>query len=382
MVLDRCLVCSSLALAILPGLMLCAMNRGPDPDGLGSVPWLRAVLPEEARRQQEALEQSRQETLRRVAARRAVAWDLIEERPPPLAAAVRMRALNRMDPTFDWELFHQRTEGASDEGAPLPRRHRAGRGRTAGRFRSEGERRPSLQGGTARAHRSGDTLSAGAPEPSRNYPAPNRTSSPAPLPVMSKLLRRMAAVAVAGVICLNAGVARPSDADKLVALWADLGAKDPVKAQRAIEALAAGPSDTVPFLRQRLKPVSGPCPRCLARLIVELDSDEFGVREKSSAELARVSEAVEPELRKVLTGRTSAEVRRRIETLLETNSTHRLFPTPERLREERAIEVLEQIGDGPARELLARLARGAAAPLTRDAKGALARLAASPAVKR
>jgi hypothetical protein len=199
---------------------------------------------------------------------------------------------------------------------------------------------------------------------------------------MSKLLRRMAAVAVAGVICLNAGVARPSDADKLVALWADLGAKDPVKAQRAIEALAAGPSDTVPFLRQRLKPVSGPCPRCLARLIVELDSDEFGVREKSSAELARVSEAVEPELRKVLTGRTSAEVRRRIETLLETNSTHRLFPTPERLREERAIEVLEQIGDGPARELLARLARGAAAPLTRDAKGALARLAASPAVKR
>jgi hypothetical protein len=92
-----------------------------------------------------------------------------------------------------------------------------------------------------------------------------------------------------------------------------------------------------------------------------------------------VSEAIETQLKRVLAARPSAEVRRRIKVLLDRNVNHRLYPTPARLRHERAIEVLEQIGDGPARQLLTLLAQGApAASLTLDARGALERLAANP----
>jgi hypothetical protein len=49
--------------------------------------------------------------------------------------------------------------------------------------------------------------------------------------------------------------------------------------------------------------------------------------------------------------------------------------TPDALRHLRAIQVLEQIGSPDARQVLASLAQGApAAPATRDAAAALARL--------
>jgi hypothetical protein len=49
--------------------------------------------------------------------------------------------------------------------------------------------------------------------------------------------------------------------------------------------------------------------------------------------------------------------------------------TPDALRQLRAIQVLEQIGSPEARQILVALAQGApAAPATRDAAAALARL--------
>jgi hypothetical protein len=196
---------------------------------------------------------------------------------------------------------------------------------------------------------------------------------------MSKPLDHVAASAI--ILCLSAGVARPSDPDGLETLWADLAANDPEKAQRAIDQVVARPEEAVPFLAQRLKPADSLSPRRLARLLADLDSDEFEVRTRASCELEKVAEVVEADLRQALSGRPSPEVRRRVEALLEGIARRRLLPTPERRREERGIEMLEQVGNGPARELLGRLARGAAAaPLTRDAKGALGRLADTPAV--
>jgi hypothetical protein len=70
----------------------------------------------------------------------------------------------------------------------------------------------------------------------------------------------------------------------------------------------------------------------------------------------------------------SAESRRRAEAILDEIDSHP--PEGEQLRETRAVEVLEAIGDAAARRLLSALANGDPdARLTRRAKESLTRLA-------
>jgi hypothetical protein len=168
----------------------------------------------------------------------------------------------------------------------------------------------------------------------------------------------------------------PSAARELETLWGNLGTSDPVVVHQAISALVAKPADTVPFLRKRLRPVYPPEAARLARLIADLDSEEFQVRKSATQELERLGEPVESTLRKALANKPSAEMRRRIEQVLETHKRERLNPPPDQLRQARAVEVLEQIGNPAARRLLAELSKGAPrATLTLDAQGALDRLA-------
>jgi hypothetical protein len=148
-------------------------------------------------------------------------------------------------------------------------------------------------------------------------------------------------------------------ADNLEVAWADLGTDNPVTADRAMRALAARPERAVPFLRRRLEPVPAPDPRRLARLLAELDSEEFAQREEATRELGRLAETAEAVLRKALAGGPSPEARRRIDGLLDRLREERLRPSAERRRAVRAVEVLEQVGDAGAREGLAALARGA-----------------------
>jgi hypothetical protein len=177
--------------------------------------------------------------------------------------------------------------------------------------------------------------------------------------------------AIAGLVPLE-----PLTAPELENLWADLTTKDPVIAQRAITGLAGKSEDAVAFLEKRLRPVCRPEPKRLARLIADLDSREFKAREGATQELERLGETAEAALREALSHRPSPEARRRIERVLETHKRERLHPPPNRMRLARAVEVLEQINNPAARRLLAALAHGAPeAPLTREAKGALERLA-------
>jgi RNA polymerase sigma factor (sigma-70 family) len=162
-------------------------------------------------------------------------------------------------------------------------------------------------------------------------------------------------------------------ARQLEALWDGLASADAAQAYRAIQELAAAPGQAVPFLKARLRPVSAVEPERLASLLADMDSDDFAAREKATAELERLGEAAEAAVRKALQGKPSAEVRRRGEAVL--HKLGKASPGPERLRELRALEVLEQIGGTEARQVLAALAGGMpGARLTRGARAALERL--------
>jgi hypothetical protein len=160
---------------------------------------------------------------------------------------------------------------------------------------------------------------------------------------------------------------------ELEGLWTDLAGADAGKAYRAIRALAAAPTQSAHFLGQHVRATPGPDPKHLARLIADLAADQFRVREKATRELEKLGRPARPALRRVLAGRPSPEVRRRVEGLLR--EPEQVVLTPEELRGCRAIEVLEQVGTAAAREALERLARrGPDTPLAQDAGGALGRL--------
>ena len=160
---------------------------------------------------------------------------------------------------------------------------------------------------------------------------------------------------------------------KLKTLWAELAEGDAAKAWRALWALSASAKQTVPLLNEQLSPASIVSAERITRLIADLDSDQFAVREKTERQLEKIGEEAEAALRKTLAARPSAEVRRRVEQLLEKLERGILPGT--RLQQLRAIEVLEHIGTPDAQEVLKKLAKGAPeARLTQEAKAALARL--------
>lgn len=110
-----------------------------------------------------------------------------------------------------------------------------------------------------------------------------------------------------------------------------------------------------------------------ARLIRELDSDDFAVRTKAEEELTKQGESVRAALETSLMEKPSLEARHRIEQLLEQLDPEH---SPTQLRLLRAVEAIEQIGTPKARQLLATWSEGVStARLTREAKAALARLA-------
>jgi WD40 repeat protein len=157
---------------------------------------------------------------------------------------------------------------------------------------------------------------------------------------------------------------------QIEAMWAKLAGNAP-SAYDALQTLRSAPHQVVPYLRGRMQPVKID----VARLIAELDSDEFSVREKASQQLARYGHVVEKPLRQTLEKKPSPEVRRRIKDLLihmrDVSDVVRAAP-----REVRCIELLENIGTTQARRILQTLAGGIAeAELTQQAKASLARLA-------
>jgi WD40 repeat protein len=169
----------------------------------------------------------------------------------------------------------------------------------------------------------------------------------------------------------QAGNLGPKDLDRR---WAALAGVDAAAAYAAMWSLAAAGDQAVAFVKDRLRAVSTSDAERLTRLIADLDSNRFAVREKATEELEKEGELAKPALLQALAGMPSAEVRQRIEQLLE--KLDGAVTSSEALRSLRAVKVLEDIGTAAARQVLDGLARGAAgARLTQEAKTALERLA-------
>jgi WD40 repeat protein len=100
---------------------------------------------------------------------------------------------------------------------------------------------------------------------------------------------------------------------RLVSLWADLS--EDLRADQAIAELSKGGEGVVPFLYDRLR-LAVAQERPWARLIADLDSDRYAVREQASRDLEAAGAAAELTLLLALGEGPSAEVKRRIERAL------------------------------------------------------------------
>jgi HEAT repeat protein len=118
-------------------------------------------------------------------------------------------------------------------------------------------------------------------------------------------------------------------------------------------------------------------PQVVARLIADLDADDYKTRQKARGELEKLEEECEPALREALAKQPSVETRRSLQGLLfkleEVRNGGRP-PSKDMLRGVRAVEVLEQIGTPDARRVLQGLSRSAPGGLQREAQAALGRL--------
>jgi WD40 repeat protein len=163
--------------------------------------------------------------------------------------------------------------------------------------------------------------------------------------------------------------------DDLDELWKSLEGTSARKAEEAMRKLVARPAEAVPFLTERLKPVPGVKPDAarIAKLIADLDSARYAVREAAMRDLERLGnlakEAVDESLKKAT---ITAEVRERLEKLKD--KVNKPDTGVEWVTALRGIEALERIATPEAAAHLKELAAGGDAPPTRMAREAVGRL--------
>src|SRR5262245_44186845 len=160
---------------------------------------------------------------------------------------------------------------------------------------------------------------------------------------------------------------------KLASCWQDLGSNDAAKAYRAMAGMFLEPDAAVTLLakmRPPVKPADGPT---IARWMDELGSDKFGVRDQARRKLEEQGVFARDALIKASKRELPLETLRRVEALLRRIEDAR--NDPEFVRNQRALEVLEQIGSQQAKRLLKQWVTGsAAAYLAKESAEMLQRL--------
>jgi WD40 repeat protein len=156
-------------------------------------------------------------------------------------------------------------------------------------------------------------------------------------------------------------------------LWRDLASDDAPRAYKAIAALSRAPEQSAHFLPKRLHRLPQVRELRIVRLITDLGSARFKVRQQADRELQKLTDRAEPALRRTLQGRPELEVRRRVERLLA--KLEPAGPYPGYVQALRALEVLERLGTPEARRALESLVRQPPDPrLVEEAKAALQRV--------
>jgi WD40 repeat protein len=166
----------------------------------------------------------------------------------------------------------------------------------------------------------------------------------------------------------------PETADRL---WAELMSDDPAAGWRAAWLLGDDPSAAVRLARKHVAPVE-PFPADeLRKLLADVESPRFAVRERATARLERAADLIGSVVGEMLKATKSEETRVRLAKVMAA------VPGPERPLPAwasalgRAVSVVEHAGGDEARRLLMTWAGGTPdAFLTREAKAALERLAA------
>jgi hypothetical protein len=148
-----------------------------------------------------------------------------------------------------------------------------------------------------------------------------------------------------------------------------LSGKDAVAAFRAVCALARAPKQSVPFLAERFGRVDA---KRVAKLIAQLDDDDFAVRKKAMKDLAALGRGAVALLRKAQATSPSVDVRLRAGVVLRQLAD---VVEERRLHDLRVLEVLEAAGTPEARRLVEDLNKGPAGEeLTQEAKATLSRM--------
>lgn len=168
------------------------------------------------------------------------------------------------------------------------------------------------------------------------------------------LLVCLASIA-SGVAVAPAEAPDESDAPDFRHAWSSAQWSELSSAQRQglLDRLAAGGDQTVRFLRERLlvKVDAGQ----VAGLIGRLDHRDFRAREQATRQLVKMGRGVQPIVQRHLARAGNAEVRARLQAVLDELDSYR--PAPEQwARMDVAVATLVRIGSEPARKLLADLA--------------------------
>jgi WD40 repeat protein len=164
--------------------------------------------------------------------------------------------------------------------------------------------------------------------------------------------------------------------DEVAAHWQTLARPDAKEADLAIWSLVWASGDSFAFLKEHLRQVARPNAERLKRLLADLDSEEFKTRSAAAAEIEALQDQILDELQQAVRQKNTLEKQRQLESLLSAaQDATKPFGTAERLRQWRALEILEKAATPEAVALLKDLAGGVpSARLTQEARAVLVRL--------
>ncbi|KPJ71975.1 MAG: hypothetical protein AMS14_08745 [Planctomycetes bacterium DG_20] len=156
----------------------------------------------------------------------------------------------------------------------------------------------------------------------------------------------------------------PLDAGRLAALWRQLGEEDPFMGCRAICPLVLAGNGAAAFLAGQFREAD--LDRwAVARLIADLDADDYRTRDKVTADLLKMGSRVKPLLREAYEATESLEVKLRIEAIL-TELEKPTHCCDEPAGRHRALRVLTALRTRPTFRALRKLKAAALTGRFRD----------------